>query len=116
MHHPKFQYMESRWRGLAYLVQNTQFDKGIKLEILSTSKDELADDLAGGKTINESGLFHHLYKSEYDQAGGEPFTAVIADYYFDHSQADANLLRLIAACCAKVQAPSLPPLMHRCSN
>ena len=42
MHHEDFQQLESAWRGLNYLVNNTETDETLKIRVLNISKKELA--------------------------------------------------------------------------
>ena len=37
LHNEQFQEMESSWRGLHFLIQNTEFSKPVKIEILDVS-------------------------------------------------------------------------------
>ena len=105
MHHERFQDLESSWRGLKFLVDRTNFRANIKLEILNVSKDDLRDDLEDAPELLQSGLFHHMYKSEYDQAGGEPFAAVIGNYFFNQSRPDINMLKNLSQVAAGCHAP-----------
>ena len=41
MHHPDFQQLESAWRGLHYLVNNTETDEMLKIRVMNISKKEL---------------------------------------------------------------------------
>jgi len=45
IHHPDFQKLESAWRGLHYLVTNTETDEMLKIRVLNISKRELASTL-----------------------------------------------------------------------
>ena len=45
IHHPDFQKLESAWRGLHYLVSNTETDSHLKIRVLNVSKDELAKSI-----------------------------------------------------------------------
>ena len=38
MHHPDFQQLESAWRGLHYLVNNTETDEQLKIRVLNISR------------------------------------------------------------------------------
>lgn len=97
LHNEKFQALESTWRGLHYLVQNTEFSKPVKLELLDVSKDELYEDLeeaAGGEGYDkDSALWHHVYWNAYDKVGGHPYTAIVSDYQFNNNPQDIKLLR-----------------------
>lgn len=44
MHHADFQQLESAWRGLHYLVNNTETDEQLKIRVLNISKPEAAQD------------------------------------------------------------------------
>ena len=105
MHHPSFQTMESSWRGLKYLVDQTNFKANISVEILNVSKEDLRSDLEDAPELLESGLFHHVYKQEYDQAGGNPVGAIIGNYYFDASSPDVSMLQNLSRVAAGCHAP-----------
>ena len=48
MHHADFQKLESAWRGLHYLVNNTETDEMLKIRVMNISKKDL------GKTLQAS--------------------------------------------------------------
>lgn len=50
-------------------------------------------------------MFKKLYEAEYGQLGGEPYGCIIADYYFDHTPPDVDLLGSIAKVAASAHAP-----------
>ena len=68
-------------------MQNTEFSKPVKFEILDVSKEELAEDLdeayLGEGYEKESALWHHVYWNAYDLVGGHPYTGIIADFLFE---------------------------------
>ncbi|MEQ4542717.1 MAG: type VI secretion system contractile sheath large subunit, partial [Pantoea agglomerans] len=94
VHHPEFQSLESAWRGLSYLVNNTETDEMLKIRFMSISKQELGRTLKRykGAGWDQSPLFKKIYEQEYGQFGGEPFGCLVGDYYFDHSPQDVELL------------------------
>src|SRR6188508_2747159 len=47
LHHPDFQKLEGAWRGLNYLVNNTETDEMLKIRFMDISKQEL------GKTLKK---------------------------------------------------------------
>lgn len=107
LHHEKFQEMESSWRGLQYLVDNTDFRQNLKVEMISISKRELSDDFEDAPEIVKSGLYKHVYIDEFGQFGGKPVGAVIANYQFDASSKDVQLMRDLSAVGAMAHAPVL---------
>ncbi len=44
LHHEDFQKLEGAWRGLHYLVNNTETDEMLKIRVMNISKKELAQD------------------------------------------------------------------------
>ena len=107
MHHEDFQQLESAWRGLSYLVNNTETDEFLKIKVLNVSKKDLARSLKKfrGTAWDQSPVFKKIYEEEFGQFGGEPFGLLCGDYYFDHSPADKQLLGDIAQVAAGAHAP-----------
>ncbi|MEZ2605072.1 type VI secretion system contractile sheath large subunit, partial [Kluyvera intermedia] len=105
MHHAEFQKMESLWRGLKHLVDNTDYRQNVKTEILDVSKDTLRQDFEDAPEVIQSGLYWHSYVSEYDTPGGEPLAAVISAYEFDASAQDVALMRNISKVSAAAHMP-----------
>ena len=94
IHHPDFQALEGTWRGLHYLVNNTESDELLKIRILNISKKELHKTLKRfkGAAWDTSPIFKQIYEQEYGQFGGEPYGCLVGDYYFDHGPPDVELL------------------------
>ena len=107
MHHEDFQQLESAWRGLHHLVNNTETDETLKIKVYNISKKELGRTLKKfrGTAWDQSPVFKRVYEEEFGQFGGEPFGALVGDYYFDHSPQDVQLLADIAQIAAAAHAP-----------
>jgi type VI secretion system protein ImpC len=107
LHHPEFQRVESAWRGLHYMVSRTETDEMLKIRVLNVSKDEVARTLKryDGITWDQSPLFKKIYEAEYGQSGGEPYGCIVADYFFDHTAPDVELLRGMAKIAGAAHAP-----------
>jgi type VI secretion system protein ImpC len=118
LHHEEYQRLESAWRGLHYLVNNTETDELLKIRVLNVSKTELHKTLKRYKGTNwdQSPLFKQIYEAEYGQFGGEPFGCLVGDYQFDHSPMDVELLGEMAKIGAAAHAPFIagaaPSLMQ----
>ena len=107
LHNPMFQKIESAWRGLDYLVRNTEIDTHLKIRVFNISKKELLKNMQKYKGIawDQSPIFKKVYEEEYGQLGGEPYGCLVGDYYFDHSPKDVELLRGIAQVASAAHAP-----------
>ncbi|HKJ17014.1 MAG TPA: type VI secretion system contractile sheath large subunit [Xanthomonadales bacterium] len=109
IHHPDFQALESAWRGLHYMVNNTETDETLKIKVMNISKKELHKTLRSFKGVkwDQSPIFKQMYEAEYGTFGGEPFGCVVGDYYFDHKATDVELLTEMARISAAMHAPFL---------
>ncbi len=107
IHHQDFENMEGAWRGLDYLVSNTQTSDSLKIRVMNISKKDLQKTLKKfkGASWDQSPVFKKLYEDEYGTAGGEPYGALIGDYYFNHSAPDIELLRGISQIAAAAHCP-----------
>src|SRR2546421_12473500 len=107
LHNERFQQLESAWRGLHYLVNNTETDEMLKIRVLNISKADLARTLKRykGTAWDQSPLFKKVYEAEYGQLGGEPFGCLVGDYHFDHSPPDVELLGELAKTAAASHCP-----------
>jgi len=113
LHHADFQKLESAWRGLHYLVNNTETDEMLKIRVLNISKTDLAKTLKRykGTAWDQSPIFKAIYEEEFGTFGGEPFGALVGDYYFDQSPPDVEMLGEMA----KVSASALAPFIAAAS-
>lgn len=107
MHHGDFQKLESSWRSLKYLVDKTDFRQNNRIEILNVSKEDLLEDFREAPEVAKSGLYEHIYVSDYGQFGGAPVGVMIGNYDFDASTKDVELMRFVSAVGAMAQAPFL---------
>ena len=118
MHHDDFTQIESAWRGLSHLVNNTETDETLKIRVLNLSKKDLAKTLKKykGTAWDQSPLFKKLYEEEYGSPGGEPYGCLIGDYYFDHGPPDVEILNGVAQIAAAAHTPFIsaaaPTLMN----
>jgi type VI secretion system protein ImpC len=118
LHHPDYQQLESAWRGLHYMVNNTETDERLKIRVMDISKKELGKTLKKfkGAAWDQSPMFKKIYEQEYGQFGGEPFGAIVGDYHFDQSPPDVELLGEMSKIAAAAHAPFItgasPTLMQ----
>jgi len=107
LHHADFQALESAWRGLHHLVSNSETDEMLRIRVMDVSKDELRRTLRRYKGVrwDQSPFFKRIYEEEYGQLGGEPYGCLVADYYFDHTPPDVELLGEMAKIAAAAHAP-----------
>ena len=107
LHHEEFQKLEGAWRGLHYLVNNTETDELLKIRFMNISKKELGRTLKRykGAAWDQSPIFKRIYEEEYGQFGGEPIGCIVGDYHFDHSPQDVELLGEMAKIGAAAHCP-----------
>jgi len=114
LHHPRFQSLESAWRGLHWLVHQaasadaTEDTSGrVEVRVLNVSKRELARDRSSAMEFDRSAIWRKVYEEEFGTAGGTPFGLLVADYQFGHHPDDVNLLTGLT----EVAAASFSPLL-----
>lgn len=107
LHAPEFQQIESAWRGLNYLVFNSETDATLKIKFMNVGKTELNNNLRTypGARWDQSPMFKQVYEQEFGQLGGEPFGALVADYQFSHEPMDIQLMRGLTKIAASAHAP-----------
>src|SRR5262245_13102913 len=107
MHHPDFQRLEGSWRGLQYLMKNSETGTQLKIKVFNTSKKDLLKDLQKAPEFDQSALFKKVYEEEFGVFGGTPFGALVGDFEFGKSGQDIELLEKIAQVAAAAHAPFL---------
>jgi type VI secretion system protein ImpC len=107
IHAEEFQNLESAWRGLHHLVNNTESDEKLKIRVLPISKLDLRKTLKKfkGSAWDQSPIFKKIYEEEYGVLGGEPYGCLIGDYYFDQSPPDVEVLGELAKISSAAHAP-----------
>jgi type VI secretion system protein ImpC len=105
MHNPDFQKLESTWRGLHYLVHQSETGESLKIRVMNVQKRELAKDLEKAVEFDQSTLFKKVYEEEYGTLGGQPFGMLMGDYEFSKSAEDVGMLQKIAGVAAAAHAP-----------
>jgi len=107
MHTEQFQAVEGAWRGLHHLVNNSETDEMLKIRVMNISKNDLGKSLKKykGTAWDQSPIFKKMYEEEFGQFGGEPFGTIVADYQFDNSAPDVELLTSMAKIAASAHAP-----------
>ncbi|MCL5745218.1 MAG: type VI secretion system contractile sheath large subunit [Acidobacteria bacterium] len=105
LHHPSFQKLESTWRGLKYLLDQSETSENLKIKILNASKRELLRDLQRAPEFDQSALFKKVYEEEFGIFGGSPFAAMVGDYEFGRGPEDIELLEKVSQVAAAAHAP-----------
>jgi type VI secretion system protein ImpC len=107
LHHPEFQRLEASWRGLKYLMNQTETSAMLKIKVLNVKKNELLKDLQKAPEFDQSALFKKVYEEEFGIYGGDPFAALLGDYEFSRTGQDMELLEKVSQVAAAAHAPFL---------
>ena len=107
LHNAQFQKLESTWRGLKYLMDQSETGTQLKIRILNASKKDLLRDLQRAPEFDQSAMFKKVYEEEYGLFGGEPFGALVGDYEFSKHPEDLELLEKVSQVAAASHAPFL---------
>jgi len=107
LHHPSFQKLEGTWRGLKYMMDQSETSPMLKIRVLNVSKKELLRDLQRAPEFDQSAAFKKIYEEEYGIFGGEPIGAVVGDFEFGKNPEDIELLEKLSQVAAAAHAPFL---------
>ncbi len=105
LHHPDFLKLEGSWRGLNYLVMNSETGTQLKIRMLNASKKEVGRDLAKAVEFDQSETFKRIYENEFGSPGGEPYGLLIGDYEFSNHPEDIDFLSSMSNVAAASFAP-----------
>jgi len=105
MHHPEFQKLEASWRGVHYLVSQSETGDLLKLKVMNVPKKDLLKDMEKASEFDQSTLFKKIYEEEFGTFGGAAFGAIIGDYEFANNPQDLALLEKVAGVAAAAHAP-----------
>jgi type VI secretion system protein ImpC len=107
LHAPTFQKLEGSWRGLKYLLDQSETSDKLKIKVLNVTKKELLRDLQRAPEFDQSAMFKKVYEEEYGIFGGAPFGALVGDYEFGKGPEDIELLEKVAQVASAAHAPFL---------
>ena len=118
MHHPQFQALERRWRGLNYLVFRAETGPTLRVRVLHCDMPELQADLGGG-VAGDACCLQRKLAAEFDHVGGEPLGVLVGDYLLANTPTDIALLGRIAQLAAAMACPfisAVAPEFFGCSD
>lgn len=107
LHHPQFQKLESTWRGIRYLLENSETGVNLKIKLFNATKKDILRDLQRVPEFDQSQMFKKVYEQEFGVFGGEPFGSLIGDYEFGRGPEDIEFLERISQVAAAAHAPFL---------
>jgi type VI secretion system protein ImpC len=117
LHHPTLQKLEGTWRGLHYLVSQSNTGEHLKVRVLNATKDEVRNDLDRAVEFDMSETFKKVYEEEYGTLGGFPFGMLMGDYEFDTRRStDVKMLQGVAGIAAAAHAPFVSAVSPKSFN
>jgi type VI secretion system protein ImpC len=114
LHAKPLQELEATWRGVHYLVMNTETSTRLKIRILNATKKDVLKDLEKAVEFDQSCLFKMIYEEEYGSLGGTPYGVLVGGYEFGRHPQDVALLEKLGNVAAAAHAPfigGVSPLM-----
>jgi len=105
MHAPEFQRLEATWRGLKYLVDQSETSTSLKIKVMNVTKREMLKDLTTAPELDQAQIFRKVYEEEFGTLGGSPFAALIGDFYFGKGAEDLAVLEKMSNVAAAAHAP-----------
>jgi len=91
---PRFVELEATWRGLNFLVRNSDSRKGIFLEVLPVARERALEV-----------FFEKIFHTEYDGLSKIPLNFVLTNFSFGRSKPDLDMLKDMAKLGAGLSVP-----------
>ncbi len=93
-----FVQLKASWSGLCWLVHQQDENRSIKIKIINLSLAELDNDWQNTGSLNQTILYHKVYRQGLCTLGGEPFGLLLADYHFEFFEQlpEAGLTEMLA--------------------
>lgn len=98
--HPSFRKLERSWLSIDFLKERTPENENIEIALLNCTKQSIIEDFEDAPDISRTTIYDVVYKKEYGQLGGTPYTFIIADFDINEKSVDITLLRNLAAVCS----------------
>jgi type VI secretion system protein ImpC len=105
MHHPDLQKLEGTWRGLKYLIDQSETGTTLKIRVMNATKKDLLQDFRRANDFDQSTLFKKVYEDEFGVLGGHPYGMLVGDYEFGRGSEDMTLLSQMSKIAAAAHAP-----------
>ena len=105
LHHPKFQSLESAWRGLYFLVRRVETDTDLKIFISDIAQHELGDNLKSVNSLADSALYLQLDSRAPGIHDDESFAIIGGNYAFGLNVDDVSTLMRLGKISSSVNAP-----------
>ncbi len=105
LHAREFQQLESSWRGLHYLCQQTSTGPLLKIKVFNSPKKDLVKDFKSAIDFDQSALFKKVYEEEFGTFGGAPFGTLIGDYSISRQPEDMYFVEQMSHVAAASHAP-----------
>lgn len=96
LHHPKFQALESAWRGIFFLIKRVETNESLKIFLLDVSKAELMLNLNSVNDLTDSKIYRLLAPDNIQISQNKPWAIVCGNYDFSLNVDDAATLIRIA--------------------
>jgi len=94
LHHAAFKQLEATWRGLTWLLNQTEANNHIQIEIINSHKAQLPE------------IFHEqVYQAELDGLLGCPASLVLINFEFNNSHHELQVLQGIGEQAEMLQIP-----------
>jgi len=116
LHHENFQRLEGTWRGVRYLLDQSETGVMLKLKIFNAGKKEVLRDLQRVPEFDQSQMFKKIYEEGFGVFGGEPFGCLLGDYYFGKGPEDIEFLERFSQVAAAAHAPFISAANHEMFN
>jgi type VI secretion system protein ImpC len=107
LHHPRYQALESLWRGVDFMVRRIETGPDLQLHLLDMSREELVADQATERPLDQTGLYRLLVDATAGTAGAGRWSLLVGAYTWGGAPGDVAVLERLAELGRAAGAPWL---------
>lgn len=96
LHAPRFQALESAWRGIDWLVRHVDTSSTLHVHLWDVSQDELTQDLLASEDLSRTAAYKMLVEATVGTPGAAAWTLWVGNYQFGRTARDVNALGRLA--------------------
>lgn len=107
LHHQEFQSLESSYLGLHYLISRQEKVESVHVRAIHLSQAEALKLSNTTDHIEKNPLYKKIYHDGFNTPGEYPYSLLVGDYYFDHSEQDIQTIKYFSRIAEKNFSPFL---------
>ncbi len=116
IHHPRFQAIESAWRGLYFLVRRTETNSDLKIFLYDIGKEQLSNHLKSFDNLADSEFYNLITGKNVQNFDEHNWSLICGNFEFTTNVQDVAALMRLAKISSVANAPFISCLTFKTFN